>query len=148
VRLALDDFGTGYSSLSYLKTAPFDKVKIDQSFVRSATEAGSRNRAIIAAIVALAKALDMDTTAEGVESFDQLDLMKSLKVTLVQGYIYSKPIPNDEFVQNLDEGKWTIEPSGPALQRHERQSMFCWIGAIHENHYYPVILRNLSVRVR
>jgi len=145
VRLALDDFGTGYSSLSYLKTAPFDKIKIDQSFVRSATEAGSRNRAIIAAIVALAKALDMDTTAEGVESFDQLDLMKSLKVTLVQGYIYSKPIPNDEFVQRLDEGKWTIEPSGPALQRHERQSMFRRIGAIHENHYYPVVLRNLSV---
>jgi diguanylate cyclase (GGDEF)-like protein len=145
VRLALDDFGTGYSSLSYLKTAPFDKIKIDQSFVRSATEAGSRNRAIIAAIVALAKALDMDTTAEGVESFDQLDLMKSLNVTMVQGYIYSKPIPNDEFVQKLNEGNWTIEPSGPALQRHERQAMFRRIGVIHDNHYYPVVLRNLSV---
>ena len=145
VRLALDDFGTGYSSLAYLKTAPFDKIKIDQSFVRGATEAGSRNRAIIAAIVALAKALDMDTTAEGVESFDQFDLMKSLNVTLVQGYIYSKPIPNDEFVQKLSEGNWIIEPSGPAFQRHDRQAMFRRIGAIHDNHYYPVVLRNLSV---
>jgi EAL domain-containing protein (putative c-di-GMP-specific phosphodiesterase class I) len=63
VRLALDDFGTGYSSLSYLQTAPFDKIKIDQNFVRGATEPGSRNGAIIAAIVALAEALGMDTTA-------------------------------------------------------------------------------------
>jgi len=145
VRLALDDFGTGYSSLGYLKTAPFDKIKIDQSFVRGATEPGSRNRAIIAAIVALAKALNMDTTAEGVESFDQLDLMKSLNVTLVQGYIYSKPIPNDQFVQRLNDGEWMIEPAGPAFQRHDRLAMFRRIGAIHENHYYPVVLRNLSV---
>jgi hypothetical protein len=144
VRLALDDFGTGYSSLGYLKTAPFDKIKIDQSFVRGATEAGSRNRAIIAAIVALADALGMDTTAEGVESFDQFDLMKSLNVTLVQGYIYSKPIPNDQFTRLLSDGGWTIEPAGPAFQRHDRQAMFRRIGAIHDNHYYPVVLRNLS----
>jgi diguanylate cyclase (GGDEF)-like protein len=144
VRLALDDFGTGYSSLGYLKTAPFDKIKIDQSFVRGATEAGSRNRAIIAAIVALAAALEMDTTAEGVESFDQFDLMKSLNVTLVQGYIYSKPIPNDQFTQQLSDGSWIIEPAGPAFQRHDRQAMFRRIGAIHDNHYYPVVLRNLS----
>jgi hypothetical protein len=143
--LALDDFGTGYSSLGYLKTAPFDKIKIDQSFVRGATEVGSRNRAIIAAIVALAQALEMDTTAEGVESFDQFDLMKSLNVTLVQGYIYSHPIPNDLFVQKLNEGDWIIEPSGPAFQRHDRHAMFRRIGAIHDNHYYPVVLRNLSV---
>jgi len=144
VRLALDDFGTGYSSLGYLKTAPFDKIKIDQSFVRGATEPESRNRAIIAAIVALAKALGMDTTAEGVESFDQFDLMKSLNVTLVQGYIYSRPIPNDEFVTNLSGDDWVIEPSGPARQRYDRQAMFRRVAVIHDNHYYPVVLRNLS----
>ena len=82
----------------------------------------------------------MDTTAEGVESFDQFDLMKSLNVTLVQGYIYSKPIPNDQFVQRLNEGDWIIKPSGPAFQRQDRQSMFRRIGAIHDNHYYPVVL--------
>ena len=86
VRLALDDFGTGYSSLGYLKTAPFDKIKIDQSFVRGATEPGSRNGAIISAIVALANALGMETTAEGIESLDQLDLIRDLQVSHVQGF--------------------------------------------------------------
>src|SRR3546814_4078917 len=93
VRLALDDFGTGYSSLGYLQSAPFDKIKIDQSFVRGATEPGSRNGAIIAAIVALAEALEMETTAEGIESLDQLDLIRGLNVSHVPGYIYSKPVP-------------------------------------------------------
>ena len=72
VRLALDDFGTGYSSLGYLKKAPFDKIKIDQSFVRGATLAGSRNGAIISAIVSLAESLGMETTAEGVETLDEI----------------------------------------------------------------------------
>src|SRR3546814_14611406 len=81
VRLALDDFGTGYSSLGYLQSAPFDKIKIDQSFVRGATVQGSRNGAIIAAIVALAEALEMETTAEGIESLDQLDLVRKLNVS-------------------------------------------------------------------
>ncbi len=66
VRLALDDFGTGYSSLGYLKRAPFDKIKIDQSFVRGCTMSGDTNPAIISAIVALASALNMQTVAEGV----------------------------------------------------------------------------------
>ncbi len=72
VRLALDDFGTGYSSLGYLKKAPFDKIKIDQSFVRGATIAGNRNAAIIKAIVTLADTLGMETTAEGVEVQDEI----------------------------------------------------------------------------
>ncbi|MDR6510620.1 diguanylate cyclase (GGDEF)-like protein [Novosphingobium capsulatum] len=144
VRLALDDFGTGYSSLGYLKSAPFDKIKIDQSFVRGATQPGNRNRAIITAIVALAQALDMETTAEGVESFDQFDLMKALCVSHVQGFIYSQPLDNDTFVAGLSGGDWTIEPSGPARQRHQRQAMFRRVGVVHEDHYYPVVLRNLS----
>ncbi|WP_067734698.1 putative bifunctional diguanylate cyclase/phosphodiesterase [Novosphingobium naphthalenivorans] len=145
VRLSLDDFGTGYSSLGYLKTAPFDKIKIDQSFVRGATEEGSRNRAIIAAIVALAEALDMETTAEGIETHDQLDLMRELGVGLIQGYIYSRPLVGTEFLKGAQqESGWGIEPEGPARQRHDRISLFRWIGAIHEDFYYPVVLRNLS----
>lgn len=145
VRLALDDFGTGYSSLGYLKTAPFDKIKIDQSFVRGATEPESRNGAIIAAIVALAQALDMETTAEGIESLDQLDLIRNLNVSHVQGYVYSQAVANDVLLERCHAGDWTIAPSGPAVTRGDRLSMFRKIGAIHENHCYNVVLRNLSV---
>ncbi len=144
VRLALDDFGTGYSSLGYLKTAPFDKIKIDQSFVRGATEPGSRNGAIISAIVALAEALGMETTAEGIESLDQLDLIRSLHVSHVQGYVYSQPVANDVLLEKCTGGDWEITPSGPAVQRGDRISMYRKIGAIHEDHYYNVVLRNLS----
>jgi diguanylate cyclase (GGDEF)-like protein len=144
VRLALDDFGTGYSSLSYLQHAPFDKIKIDQSFVRNATEKGSRNSAIIAAIVALADALEMDTTAEGVETLDQLDLIRNLRVSHIQGYVYSKAVSNDFLSQRLSEGEWVIPPSGHAKQRNKRISLFRKVGAVHENHYYPTVIRNLS----
>lgn len=145
VRLALDDFGTGYSSLGYLKTAPFDKIKIDQSFVRGATEPESRNGAIIAAIVALAEALDMETTAEGIESLDQLELIQNLNVSHVQGYVYSQPVSNEILLERCQTGDWTIAPSGPAVTRSDRLSMYRKIGAIHENHCYDVVLRNLSV---
>ena len=91
VRLALDDFGTGYSSLGYLKKAPFDKIKIDQSFVRGAASSTNRNSAIIRAIVTLAESLDMDTCAEGVETHDDLQLIRDLGVSQVQGYIFGKP---------------------------------------------------------
>ncbi len=145
VRLALDDFGTGYSSLGYLKTAPFDKIKIDQSFVRGATEPGSRNGAIISAIVALAEALGMETTAEGIESLDQLDLIRSLHVSHVQGYVYSQPVANEVLLERCESGDWEITPAGPAVQRSDRLSMYRRIGAIHEDHCYNVVLRNLSV---
>ena len=144
VRLALDDFGTGYSSLSYLKTAPFDKIKIDQSFVRDATQPGSRNRAIIAAIVALAGALEMETTAEGIETLDQLELMRKLGVSHIQGYVYSKAISNETLHEKLEDGKWGISPSGPARHRSHRRSMFRKAAAILDGHYHPVLVRNLS----
>jgi len=144
VRLALDDFGTGYSSLGYLKTAPFDKIKIDQSFVRGVTVPGSRNGAIIAAIVALAEALDMETTAEGIESFDQLDLIRSMRVSHVQGWIYSKAVSREEIAERLESGEWSMSPSGPARQRSERHSMFRKAGAILGNFYHAVTVRNLS----
>lgn len=91
VRLALDDFGTGYSSLGYLKKAPFDKIKIDQSFVRGAASAANRNSAIIRAIVTLAESLEMDTTAEGVETHDDLHLIRELGCNQVQGFIFGRP---------------------------------------------------------
>ena len=96
VRLALDDFGTGYSSMRYLKKAPFDKIKIDQSFVRGAASSVNRNGAIIRAIAMLAESLNMDTTAEGVETHDDLQLIRELGVSQVQGYIFGKPVPWEE----------------------------------------------------
>lgn len=92
VKISLDDFGTGYSSLGYLRTIPFDKIKIDQSFVRGATLPGNNNVPIIKAIVSLASDLGMITTAEGVETEDQLTLIRSLGCTLIQGYIYGRPL--------------------------------------------------------
>jgi hypothetical protein len=145
VRLALDDFGTGYSSLGYLRSAPFDKIKIDQSFVRGATEPGSRNGAIIAAIVALANAVDMETTAEGIESFDQLELVRGLNVSHIQGYIYSKPVELDVVITNLKVGDWVIDPSGPARQREDRQSVYRRASAVHDDHCYQVVIRNISL---
>jgi diguanylate cyclase (GGDEF)-like protein len=96
VRLALDDFGTGYSSLGYLKKAPFDKIKIDQSFVRGAASSTNRNSAIIRAIVTLAETLGMDTTAEGVETHDDLNLIRELGCSQIQGYIFGRPMPAEE----------------------------------------------------
>ncbi len=144
VRLALDDFGTGYSSLSYLQHAPFDKIKIDQSFVRGSNKPGSRNGAIIAAIVALADALDMDTTAEGIEAHDELDWIKSLNVSQIQGYIYSKPIVQDEVLQHFGSGEWKIEPEGPALQRDDRMSIFRKVRIVFGDSFEAAVIRNLS----
>lgn len=144
VRLALDDFGTGYSSLSYLQTAPFDKIKIDQSFVRGATIPGSRNGAIIAAIVALAEALDMETTAEGIEAMDELEWIRDLNVSHVQGYVYSMAVQADELLRLVETGEWIVTPTGPAKYRQDRMSMYRKVKAIHENHCYSLMIRNIS----
>ena len=143
VRLALDDFGTGYSSLGYLKKAPFDKIKIDQSFVRGATIPGSRNGAIISSIVNLAEALDMETTAEGVETLDELDLIRSLGCSHVQGYIYAKPMTRDEAQALLVRGPSVIA-DGPKSARPQRQTMLRRVTLEHGGEKYEATIRNIS----
>ena len=92
VRIAMDDFGTGYSSLSLLQSFPFDKIKIDRSFVKDITESvGSLN--IVRAVTALAKGLGMTATAEGVETVEQRDTVKAEGCTEMQGYLFSQPLP-------------------------------------------------------
>ena len=144
VRLALDDFGTGYSSLGYLKKAPFDKIKIDQSFVRGATEKGSRNGAIIASITSLAQALGMDTTAEGVETHDELDLVRSLGCSHVQGYIYDRPLSCTDAGARLASGLAAVA-KGPKCSRAPRQKMLRKVVLDHHGHVYNGTIRNISV---
>jgi diguanylate cyclase (GGDEF)-like protein len=142
VRLALDDFGTGYSSLGYLKKAPFDKIKIDQSFVRGAASTTNRNAAIIRAIVTLAETLDMDTCAEGVETHDDLQLIRELGVSMVQGFIFGKP--SESSVARELANSVTVEAEGFACTREPRhrlmrRAMTCIDGVMTE-----VKLRNIS----
>ncbi|MDT9598366.1 putative bifunctional diguanylate cyclase/phosphodiesterase [Sphingosinicella rhizophila] len=96
VRLAMDDFGTGYSSLGYLREANFDTLKIDQTFVRSASRDDPDSAAIVRAVVALANSLDMTTVAEGVETQEQLELVCEIGCDRIQGYIFSAPVPAND----------------------------------------------------
>jgi len=95
VRTSLDDFGTGYSSLSYLQRFPFDKIKIDKSFIDEVA-VSEESLAIIRAIVAVADALGMSTTAEGVETLDQVAKLREAGCTQIQGYVFSRPRPSAE----------------------------------------------------
>ena len=89
IRIALDDFGTGYSSLSYLQSFPFDKIKIDRSFIQQLLSR-SGSTAIVRAITDLARALGMETTAEGVENREQLAELRLQGCSSVQGYLFSQ----------------------------------------------------------
>jgi EAL domain-containing protein (putative c-di-GMP-specific phosphodiesterase class I) len=101
VRIAMDDFGTGYSSLSYLRSFPFDKIKIDRSFVKDiTTSTGSLN--IVRAVAAMAKGLGMACTAEGVETSEQLSTISSEGCTEMQGFLLSKPLPVDQIDRLLN----------------------------------------------
>ncbi len=100
VRIALDDFGTGYSSLSYLQRFPFDKIKIDRSFVRDIASAVASS-SIVEAVVNIAAASNMTTTAEGVETEQQRELLRVLGCTEMQGYLFSPAIPAVEIRQLL-----------------------------------------------
>jgi predicted signal transduction protein with EAL and GGDEF domain len=122
VRLALDDFGTGYSSLGYLRSAPFDKIKIDQSFVRGSATPGNRNAAIIAAIVTLARTMGMETTAEGVEVQDEIDLIRALGCSHIQGYVYGRGVVAEEVAEQL-AGGGSAAASGFRVSRAPRTKM-------------------------
>lgn len=98
VRISMDDFGTGYSSLSYLRRFPFDRIKIDRSFIAD-LEKKSDCRAIVGAIASLGADLGIDTTAEGVESARQLKMLLAVRLTAVQGYLFSPPVPYGELVE-------------------------------------------------
>jgi diguanylate cyclase (GGDEF)-like protein len=105
VQIALDDFGTGYSSLSYLRSFPFDKIKIDRSFIQDLSN-GAEPLAIVNAVAGLAKCLNMTSTAEGVETREQMETLQAIGCTEMQGYLFSKARPANEIRQFFAQGSF------------------------------------------
>ena len=115
VRISMDDFGTGYSSIGYLRSFPFDKIKIDQSFVRDLlVDEGSM--AIVRAIANLGVSFGITTTAEGVETEEQMRCLNLEGCVEVQGYFYSKPVPGSEITDLLARLSNGSAQAGPARE--------------------------------
>jgi EAL domain-containing protein (putative c-di-GMP-specific phosphodiesterase class I) len=116
VRIALDDFGTGYSSLSYLQRFPFDKIKIDRCFVTDLAEPEGSS-CIVQAVVNIAAERRMTTTAEGVETEQQRDLLRALGCSEMQGYLFSPPKPAADIRPLLFTHRAVAAPAGAATKR-------------------------------
>jgi diguanylate cyclase (GGDEF)-like protein len=143
LKLALDDFGTGYSSLSYLQRVPFDKIKIDRSFVTGASDPEGRNAALIRAMVGLASDLKMQTTAEGVETPEELALVRNLGCSLVQGYIFGKPMPPEEAMELASKG--AVDRSEPQYPPREPRVRIIRAALLHyQGRVLGARLRNIS----
>jgi diguanylate cyclase (GGDEF)-like protein len=102
IRVSMDDFGVGYSSLSYLRKFPFDKIKIDRSFVGTLGES-SESKAIVRTIASLGENLGMETTAEGIETAEQLDLVRQAGCTEAQGYYFSRPCGAEDALRIIEQ---------------------------------------------
>jgi diguanylate cyclase (GGDEF)-like protein len=107
VHIVLDDFGTGYSSLSYLRMFPFDKIKIDKSFVAEFSNRADC-AAIVCAVTGLGRTLQLDTTGEGVETAEQFELLRAAGCTHVQGFLFNRPVPASELDFGVDVGEKLI----------------------------------------
>ncbi len=143
VRLALDDFGTGYASLDHLRRAPLNKIKIDQSFLRDAHLPGSRNAAIIRALVALADSLEMETVAEGIETPEEVTLIRSLGCSQIQGYIFGKPMPPADARQLVARGA-PLEPKSFGTSREARMAILRSAVLHCGDRSFNVRVRNIS----
>ena len=143
VRLALDDFGTGASSLASIRTAPLDRIKIDQSFLRSARAERSRSRALLGALVGLSSSLDMEVTAEGAETLEDLTLARRLGVTHIQGFLFGRPMPAAE--ARALAAKAAAVPAREAQRSRPPRHSLIRMGTLHSGpEAFPVRLRNIS----
>lgn len=110
VLLAMDDFGTGYSSLSYIQRLPLTLLKLDRSFIIE-IETDSVAQVIVSAVIQIAKSMDMETIAEGVEYENQSKILKDMGCDYIQGYLYGKPMPAEEFRKRLEINTYGKEVS-------------------------------------
>ncbi len=117
VRVALDDFGTGYSSLSYLSDYPFNKIKIDRCFIKTLSKGDQTSRAIVRAVARLGLGLGIETTAEGVETAEQLEIVRAEGCTSAQGYFFYQPMPASQ-VSMLLCGSQRACPQSPRLPKN------------------------------
>ncbi|WP_312096604.1 EAL domain-containing protein [Niallia sp.] len=136
IRIALDDFGTGYSSLTYLKQYPIDTIKLDRSFVRNITDS-KKDEMIVKSMIFLAKGLDMKIVAEGVETKEQLALLKQQECDEIQGYLFSKSVGEEEFQMLMQ--KKIIKPQEPQWESREMSN--------RRNFYRINLLRPLEAKM-
>lgn len=102
IKISIDDFGTGYSSLAYIKQLPIDSIKIDRIFINN-INSDINNREIVSATISIAETFGLEVVAEGIESDKELDILKKLRCNIVQGFLFSKPLPDKEFIKWLRE---------------------------------------------
>jgi EAL domain-containing protein (putative c-di-GMP-specific phosphodiesterase class I) len=106
IRIALDDFGTGYSSLSYLRKLPINVLKIDRSFIQGLGE--QNNNILLSSIITMAQALGLEVVAEGVEEQGQFTFLKKEGCNSLQGYLFSRPVPNQKITEKIQSGELII----------------------------------------
>jgi diguanylate cyclase (GGDEF)-like protein/PAS domain S-box-containing protein len=126
--LALDDFGTGYSAINYLWKFPCDIIKIDKSLIKE-MQVKSASYEVVAAIIALCKKLKKKVVAEGVETEEQLELLKKLACEEIQGYLFSRPMKEQKFAQYLKQGKWI--PENKLISHYENKRQYFRVPLIY-----------------
>ena len=117
IHIAIDDFGTGYSSLSHLKHLVVDKLKIDRSFISDVTN-NQTDAALVGAVIAMARRMKLCVVAEGVETQEQFDYLRTLKCHIAQGYFISKPVPAEEAGKLLKSKVKAFKPRNSSNNRH------------------------------
>lgn len=144
VRLVFDKFGTGYSALGYLRQFRFDKLRIDQSFVRIAGQDGRMNSAIISSIVTLARALKIETTADGVKTPEELEFVRRLGCSQAQGNIFGKPMRPEEVTALLNSSETRISASYFTKYREKRRKILHRVKLYYRDCWHDAMIKNIS----
>ncbi|MEP2988271.1 MAG: EAL domain-containing protein [Parasphingorhabdus sp.] len=144
VRLVFDDFGTGYSTLGYLRQVRFDKLKIDRSFVGGAGQDGHMNSAIISSIVTLAQALKLETTADGVQTPEELKFIQELGCSQAQGSVFGEPLTSQDATELLKSSGIRLSASTLTKYREDRRKILRRVRLCYRQYWFDVIIKNIS----